>query len=87
MSRLVPPAVIIFDEASQIEIGDYFPLLLRYQAVLKKLVFIGDHKQRTSRRIPDFSLYQTELSERSCPTWHQRHQDFEQRFRNVPPLG
>lgn len=46
MSRLVPPEIIIFDEASQIEIGDYFPLLLRYQVVLKKLVFIGDHKQR-----------------------------------------
>lgn len=43
--RLVPPQTVIFDEASQIEIGDYFPLLYRFQPTLQKLVFIGDDKQ------------------------------------------
>jgi AAA domain len=44
--QLVPPQTLIFDEASQIEIGDYFPLLRRFQPTLCKLVFIGDDKQR-----------------------------------------
>jgi len=44
--RLVPPQMLIFDEASQIEIGDYFPILHRFQHTLSKLVFIGDDKQR-----------------------------------------
>lgn len=44
--RLVPPQVIIFDEASQIEIGDYLPPLNRFRPTLRKLVFIGDDKQR-----------------------------------------
>lgn len=43
---LVPPQVIIFDEASQIEIGGYFPALTRFRPTLRKLVFIGDNKQR-----------------------------------------
>jgi hypothetical protein len=43
--RLVPPQTMIVDEASQIEIGDYFPLLHRFQHTLSKLVFIGDNKQ------------------------------------------
>lgn len=43
--RLVPPQTLIFDEASQIEIGGYFPLLHRFQHTLSKLVFIGDDKQ------------------------------------------
>jgi regulator of nonsense transcripts 1 len=44
--QLVPPQTLIFDEASQIEIGDYFPLLRRFQHTLSKVVFIGDDKQR-----------------------------------------
>ena len=47
-SRLVPPQMVIFDEASQIEIGDYFPMLIRFRSTLRKLVFIGDDKQRIS---------------------------------------
>jgi len=43
-TRLVPPQTLIFDEASQIEIGDYFPLLRRFYTI-RKLVFIGDDKQ------------------------------------------
>ncbi|KAG5646974.1 hypothetical protein DXG03_001697 [Asterophora parasitica] len=44
-TRIVPPQTIIFDEASQIEVGDYFPPLERFQPTLRKLVFIGDDKQ------------------------------------------
>lgn len=44
--RLVPPQTLIFDEASQIEIGDYFPMLHRFLPTLRKIVFIGDDKQR-----------------------------------------
>ena len=47
-SRLVPPQMVIFDEASQIEIGDYFPMLILFRSTLRKLVFIGDDKQRIS---------------------------------------
>ena len=43
--RLVPPQTVIFDEASQIEIGDYFPILTNFCSTLRKLVFIGDDKQ------------------------------------------
>jgi regulator of nonsense transcripts 1 len=44
-SRIVPPNLFIFDEASQIEVGDYIPMLHRYQKTVRKLVFIGDDKQ------------------------------------------
>ncbi|EIW84346.1 hypothetical protein CONPUDRAFT_50903 [Coniophora puteana RWD-64-598 SS2] len=43
--RMVPVQTIIFDEASQIEVGDYLPVLHRCQRTLEKLVFIGDDKQ------------------------------------------
>ncbi|PPQ67578.1 hypothetical protein CVT25_012072 [Psilocybe cyanescens] len=42
---LVPLRTVIFDEASQIEIGDYFPVLVKFKSTLQKLVFIGDDKQ------------------------------------------
>ncbi|XP_006459086.1 hypothetical protein AGABI2DRAFT_53060, partial [Agaricus bisporus var. bisporus H97] len=44
-ARVVPPELFIFDEASQIEVGDYIPMLYRYQKTTQKLVFIGDDKQ------------------------------------------
>jgi len=44
-TRLVPVEVVVVDEASQIEIGDYLPLLYRFTETLRKLVFIGDDKQ------------------------------------------
>jgi hypothetical protein len=34
------------DEASQIELGDYIPFLYKYASTLKKVVFIGDDRQR-----------------------------------------
>lgn len=45
IAQIVPPELIIFDEASQIEIGDYFPLISRFRNSISKLVFIGDDKQ------------------------------------------
>lgn len=41
---LAPVETIIIDEASQIEIGDYIPVLSRFSK-LQKLVLIGDDKQ------------------------------------------
>ncbi|KIK80188.1 hypothetical protein PAXRUDRAFT_15928 [Paxillus rubicundulus Ve08.2h10] len=43
--RIVPVEMVIFDEASQIDSGDYLPVLHRFQLTLSKLVFIGDDKQ------------------------------------------
>jgi hypothetical protein len=45
ITGVVPVETVIFDEASQIEIGDYFPMLFRFQTTLRKLVFIGDNNQ------------------------------------------
>ncbi|KAF8896425.1 P-loop containing nucleoside triphosphate hydrolase protein [Infundibulicybe gibba] len=44
-ARVVPVQTVIFDEASQIEIGDFFPMLARFRPTLRKLVFVGDDKQ------------------------------------------
>ncbi|KAG1750836.1 P-loop containing nucleoside triphosphate hydrolase protein [Suillus lakei] len=41
----VPVQTVIFDEASQIEVGDYLPLLQRFHPTLQKMVFIGDDRQ------------------------------------------
>ena len=45
-TRLVPVETVIVDEASQIELGDYLPLLSRFGRGIEKLVFVGDDKQR-----------------------------------------
>ncbi|GBE88386.1 predicted protein [Sparassis crispa] len=44
-TRLVPVETVIIDEASQIELGGYMPLLSKFGSGIKKLVFIGDNKQ------------------------------------------
>ena len=44
-TRIVPVQTVIVDEASQIEIGDYLPVLAKYKSTLRKMVFIGDDKQ------------------------------------------
>ncbi|KZT69556.1 P-loop containing nucleoside triphosphate hydrolase protein [Daedalea quercina L-15889] len=43
--RQVPIETVIVDEASQIDLGGYFPLLSHFGGTIKKLVFIGDDKQ------------------------------------------
>ncbi|KAJ7761895.1 P-loop containing nucleoside triphosphate hydrolase protein [Mycena maculata] len=45
ITRLVPLQTVIVDEASQVEIGDFLPLISRFSHTLRKLVFIGDDKQ------------------------------------------
>jgi superfamily I DNA and/or RNA helicase len=47
-THIVPIQTVIFDEASQIEIGDYLPMLVRFRPTLRKLIFIGDNKQCAS---------------------------------------
>ncbi|KAK0458310.1 P-loop containing nucleoside triphosphate hydrolase protein [Desarmillaria tabescens] len=55
IAQIVPVQTIIFDEASQIEVGDYLPVIHRFASSLRKMVFIGDHKQhRIPRQIGDF---------------------------------
>ena len=44
-TKVVPVQSVIIDEASQIEVGDYLPILARYKTTLRKIVFIGDDKQ------------------------------------------
>ena len=44
-TQLVPVQTIIVDEASQIGVGDYLPILARYKTTLRKMIFIGDDKQ------------------------------------------
>ncbi|KAI5983343.1 hypothetical protein EDD15DRAFT_1889858 [Pisolithus albus] len=43
--HVTPVDVLIFDEGSQIEIGNYLPVLHRFMQTLTKIVFIGDPKQ------------------------------------------
>lgn len=45
-TKVVPPISILIDEASQITIGDYFPMLNTFGKTIKNLSFIGDDKQR-----------------------------------------
>lgn len=47
-TRIVPVHTVIVDEASQIGLGDYFPLWSKFGENMKKMVFIGDDKQRQS---------------------------------------
>ena len=41
----VPVINVIIDEASQIEVGQYVPLIKMFGHTLRKLCFIGDDKQ------------------------------------------
>ena len=43
--RVLPVEMIVLDEASQIECGDYLPVFHQFHSTLSKLVFIGDDKQ------------------------------------------
>ena len=49
---VVPIQTVMFDEASQIEIGDYLPMLIRFRPSLRKMIFIGDNKQCESDGLP-----------------------------------
>jgi len=44
-SRIVPVDTVLVDEASQVELGSYLPLLDRFGETIQKLAFIGDNRQ------------------------------------------
>ena len=43
-TRAIPMKTVIVDEASQIEIGSYIPMLITFSSI-RKMCFIGDDKQ------------------------------------------
>jgi len=51
-THIAPVHTIMFDEASQIEVGDYIPVIHRFSSSLRKFVFIGDNKQRSFLPLP-----------------------------------
>ena len=64
---IVPPEIIILDEASQIECMGYLPIFHQFHSKLAKLVFIGDNKQ-----CDFFSLtYMSWLTSSSVPPYGQ----------------
>jgi hypothetical protein len=58
-TKIVPVQTVIIDEASQIEVGDYLPILARYKSTLRKMVFIGDDKQCMceGKRVDEIEVY------------------------------
>ena len=44
-TKIVPVQTVIIDEASQIDAGDYLPIMAKYKTTLRKMIFIGDDKQ------------------------------------------
>ena len=59
---IVPVQTVIVDEASQIEVGDYLPILGKYKTSLRKIVFIGDDKQRECWGEREMRLYANDPS-------------------------
>ena len=58
--QAVPVINVIIDEASQIEVGQYVPLIKTFGHTLRKLCFIGDDKQREfllSRLGPELNVW------------------------------
>ena len=49
IAKYVPIKILVVDEASQIEIGDYLPVFANYETI-RKVCFIGDDKQRETLR-------------------------------------
>jgi hypothetical protein len=45
--RLVPVDMLVIDEASQIELGDYLSAFVQFSRSLRKVGFVGDDEQRT----------------------------------------
>lgn len=46
-TRQIPLKILVVDEASQIEVGNYVSTFSEFKDSLRKLCFIGDDKQRT----------------------------------------
>jgi hypothetical protein len=45
--QLLKPTILIVDEASQIPLADYLPSFDMFKKTIKRICFVGDHKQRT----------------------------------------
>lgn len=45
-SKLLRPTTLIVDEASQIALCDYLPSLNHFHRTIRRICFVGDHKQR-----------------------------------------
>ena len=43
--KAIPLKILVVDEASQIVMGDYMPIITKYGTKLKKMIFIGDPMQ------------------------------------------
>ncbi|KAI6162368.1 hypothetical protein EDD17DRAFT_1577211 [Pisolithus thermaeus] len=54
-----PVDILIFDEGSQIEVGNYLPVFHRFKHTLTKIVFIGDDKQLPPYGQEDISALQS----------------------------
>ncbi|KAI6041735.1 P-loop containing nucleoside triphosphate hydrolase protein [Pisolithus marmoratus] len=57
--QLNPVDILIFDEGSQIEVGNYVPVLRQFGRTLSKIAFIGDHKQLPPYGQEDISTLQS----------------------------
>ncbi|KAK0235956.1 P-loop containing nucleoside triphosphate hydrolase protein [Armillaria nabsnona] len=84
IARIVPVQTIIFDEASQIEVGDYLPVIHRFASSLQKMVFIGDDKQLPpygQSDIPDLeSVFEKEHL-------HRKRHVLDTQYRIPKPIG
>ncbi|KAJ3570490.1 hypothetical protein NP233_g4368 [Leucocoprinus birnbaumii] len=83
-TRLVPPSLFIFDEASQIEVGDYIPMLHRFQNSTRKLVFIGDDKQLPPYGQSDIESLQSVFE---LPHLRKRALFLDTQYRMPVPIG
>ncbi|KAJ7170748.1 P-loop containing nucleoside triphosphate hydrolase protein [Mycena crocata] len=59
VARLVPVQTVVVDEASQVEVGNFLPMISRFATTLRKLVFIGDDKQLAPYGQGDISSLQS----------------------------
>ena len=44
-TRTIPVKILVVDEASQIEVGNYISVFSKFESTLRKACFIGDDKQ------------------------------------------
>ena len=65
-TKIVPVQTIIIDEASQIEAGNYLPILAMYKTTLRKMVFVGDDKQC---RCKEYTWMKSWYTDGGDPQW------------------
>lgn len=83
-TTVVPVETVIVDEASQIEIGNYVPLVYLFKTTVSKLVFIGDDKQCTPTFFSFFFFNEHRLiSMRSAAVWTREYTWASERIRDI----